>query len=94
MVTTHRGKYRRVFGHVSHEFPVAEEMTPEAGWVVGRRSGLRFGERGGGREKGVERVGGECCILRVVGIGGICDDRVNREARAEPWGLLLENNME
>jgi hypothetical protein len=32
--------------------------------------------------------------MGVVDIGGICDDRVNREARAEAWGVLLENNMD
>jgi hypothetical protein len=32
--------------------------------------------------------------MGVVGIGGVCDDRVNREARAEAWGVILENNMD
>jgi hypothetical protein len=94
MVTTRRGKYRRVFGHVGHESPVAEGVRPEAGWAVGRRSGLGFGERGGGSGNDVERVGCERGIMGFVGIRGVCDDIANREARAEAWGVLLENNMD
>jgi hypothetical protein len=92
-VTTRRDNYRRVFGHVSHKVAVAEGVRLKAGWAVGLLSGMRFGERGGSTGKGVERVGGEGCILGVVGVKGICDDRVNREARAEAWGVLMENNM-
>jgi hypothetical protein len=82
-VTNCRNKYRRVFGHVGHEFPVSEGVRPKARWAVGRRSGLGFEERGGGSGNGVERVGCERGILGFVGIGGVCDDRVNREAHAE-----------
>jgi hypothetical protein len=34
------------------------------------------------------------CVKRVVGVTGIRDDRVNREARAEARGVLLESNMD
>jgi hypothetical protein len=39
-------------------------------------------------------MGGQGYVRRVVGVRGICDDRVNREARAEAMGVLLENNMD
>jgi hypothetical protein len=93
-VTTHHDKNRRVVGHVSHEVAVAEGMRPEAGWAVGLLSGIRFGERGRDMGKAVERVRGEGCILEFVGIRGMCDGRVSREARAEAWGVLLENNID
>jgi hypothetical protein len=55
---------------------------------------MRFGERVRDRGKAVERVRGEGCNLEFVGIRGMCDARVNREARAEAWGVLLENNID
>jgi hypothetical protein len=45
-VTTRRDKDRRVFGHVSNEIAVTERVEPEAGWMVGVKSGLMVGERG------------------------------------------------
>jgi hypothetical protein len=67
-VTARRDKYRRVVGHVGHEFPVAEGVRPEAGCAVGCRSGLGLEEWGRSSGNGVERVGCERGILGFVGI--------------------------
>jgi hypothetical protein len=56
--------------------------------------GMGVMERYGVSRNGVERVGCERGILEPVGIGGVCDDRVNRESRAEARVVFFENNMD